>query len=248
MQPDLASLIISEAELERLTGVDVGEVFIGGIFGGVYRPVVFRSPLRFGWFCLIEILMALLLSVVAIPVALLLTRNAAKTVQDAAAIAHFVGIWLGFTGLGLLVWNLYMRWIAPRFRRLMSLLDAVDQHHAIVQAVHLLDQLVESRSLESRSLESSTFAQQEAARRDRHLALDSLQLTRASLVSGLQTERILREHRGFLARQSEVMELIETNLATLRTLEVNHQATEYSQVLHDALQIGLSVHREMQQP
>jgi hypothetical protein len=243
MQPDLATLLISEAELERLTGVDVGDVFVGGIFGGVYRPVVFRSPTRFAWFCLIEILMALLLSVVAIPVALLLTRNAAKTVQDAAAIAQFIGIWLGCTGLGMLAWNLYMRWIAPRFRRLMALLDAVDQHHAIVQAVHLLDQLVASRVVES-----AAFPQHDAARRDRHLALDSLHLTRASLVSGLQTERILREHRGFLARQSEVMELIETNLATLRTLEVNHQATEYGQMLHDALQVGLLVHREMHQP
>lgn len=242
MHPDLATLIISEAELERLTGIDVGEVFIGGIFGGVYRPAVFRSPIRFAWLCLIEILVALLLSVVAIPVALLLTRNAAKTVQDAAAIAHFMAIWLGFTGLGMLAWNLYMRWLAPRFRRLMSLLDAVDQHHAIVQAVHLLDQLVKSSSVES-----SAFAQQDAARRDRQVALDSLQLTRASLVSGLQTERILREHRGFLARQTEVMELIETNLATLRTLEVNHQATEYGQVLHDALQIGMIIHREMHQ-
>jgi hypothetical protein len=237
MQPDLATLMIPEAELERLTGVEVGDVFIGGVFGGVYRPSVFRRPARCAWFCLTEILVALLFSVLAIPVALLLTRNAAGVGQDAAAIAHFLGIWLGTTGLALLAWNLYMRRIAPRFRTLMSLLDAVDQHHAVVQAVHLLDQL----------LESTAFANRDAANRarDRQIALDSLQLTRTSLVSGLQTERILRQHRGLLARQTEVMELIETNLATLRTLEVNHQATEYGQVLHEALQIAVIIHREM---
>jgi hypothetical protein len=230
MRPDLATLMIPEAELEHLTGVEVGELFIGGVFGGVYRSSVFRSPERCLRFCLTEIVGALVLSVAAIPVALLLTRNAAG--QDPAAISHVLALWLGTTGLAVLAWNLYMRRLAPRFRTLMPLLDAVDRHHAIVQAVHLLDQLGHSTAL---------------ANRDRQAALDCLQITRTSLISGLQTERILREHRGFLARQPEVISLIETNLATLRTLEVNHQATEYSHVLQDALQIGLIVHREMHQ-
>ncbi len=230
MQPDLATLIIPDAELERLTGVEVGDLFIGGVFGGVYRPSVFRNSERLIRFCLTEIVGALVLSVVSIPVALLLTRHAG---QDPAAIARFLALWLGTTGLAVIAWNLYMRHITPRFRTLMPLLDAVDRHHAILHAVHVLDQLGNGATL---------------ATGDRQAALACLQLTRASLVSGLQTERILREHRGFLARQPEVLALIETNLATLRTLEVNHQATQYSQVLQDALQIGLIVHREMHQP
>jgi hypothetical protein len=38
---------------------------------------------------------------------------------------------------------------------------------------------------------------------------------------------------------------IETNLATLQSLSVNHQAESYAQLLNEALEIGLTVHREM---
>ncbi|WP_421656798.1 hypothetical protein [Leptothermofonsia sp. ETS-13] len=41
---------------------------------------------------------------------------------------------------------------------------------------------------------------------------------------------------------------IENNLIALKTLEVNHQASEYAELLSEALQIGVSVHQEMQGP
>ncbi len=234
MHPDLAALRILDAELEQLTGVDVGELFVGSVLGGVYRPSVFRDRQRRLFFGLTQVVVFLLFGVLAIPVGLLLTRNATQATAGTAA--PFVWICVGIASLFMVSWHLYMRRLLTRFKTLMPLLDEVDRHHAVIQAVNLLDQLNDHVALPP-----------DHPIRDRQNALEALQLTRTSLISGLQTERMLREHRGLLARQTEVMALIETNLANLRTLEVNHQATEYGRLLTEALHIGVAVYREIQQ-
>lgn len=60
------------------------------------------------------------------------------------------------------------------------------------------------------------------------------------------TEKILRHNRRQVARRQDLLGAIETNLATLSVLEVNHQATEYGQLLREALEIGLSVRQEVE--
>lgn len=60
------------------------------------------------------------------------------------------------------------------------------------------------------------------------------------------TEKILRVSRTLLARRYDLIINIENNLMTLITLEVNNQANEYRQLLNEALQIGLIVHKEVQ--
>jgi hypothetical protein len=48
-----------------------------------------------------------------------------------------------------------------------------------------------------------------------------------------------------LERRQELFGTIETNLATLQSLQVNHQASEYRQFLQEALDIRLAVQREL---
>ena len=75
--------------------------------------------------------------------------------------------------------------------------------------------------------------------------VQALELTRDSLICGLTTEKILREHHNFLSSHRQLFDNIEQNLIALESLEVKNQVDQYSSMLSDALVIGINVQREM---
>ena len=232
MKPELEDLRISEVELERLSGLDVGEVFVGGVFAGVYRPSIVRSPKRLGLFVFTEVLVTALTFVFTIPIGLFVINNA-STVNDGATIVHFLQITLGITLGVILSWNLYMKVAAKRFKAFMGLLDEVESYNEVICAVDLLDRLGAVKHSQVNLI-------------DRDQVLAALTLARENLVCALMTEKILREDRGLLARRQDLVSHIESNLVTLRGLELNQQASEYGQLLNEAVQIGMSVRREVE--
>ncbi|MBW4522000.1 MAG: gustatory receptor family protein [Scytolyngbya sp. HA4215-MV1] len=234
MKPDLEDLKITERELENLSGFEAGPIFIGGIFGGVYRSSVFRNPQRFLWFCLTEVLVFALIFTFTVPIGLsTLPGNVNNSIKDVSTTLQFLQTTVGIALLVLLLWNIYMGWRGKRFKGLMHLLDEIDRYHQVLAAIDLLDQL--------EAVDSQVNL---ANRQD---ALAALSLTRNSLVSALMTEKILRESRGLLARRHDLVTNIENNLSALQTIEINNRANEYGQLLNAALQIGMSVHAEIQQ-
>ncbi len=243
MQPDLADLKITERELERLTGCDVGSIFIGGVFGGVYRSSALRDPKRLLAFCLTEIVVFLLALVFSLPIGLSTLRNTTESVNQASSMGAFLLVTVSIAGLVMIAWNLYMAVKGKRFRSLMPLLDEIDRYHDVLDAIALLEQL-ESVAMTSPGTANPGIVN--FGIEERVAVLEALRITRDSLVAGLVTEKILRDHRGLLARRHELLATIETNLATLQTLEVTHQADEYGHFLNQALQIGISVHQEVQ--
>jgi hypothetical protein len=231
MKADLEDLKITEKELENLSGFDVGEVFVGGIFGGVYRPSIFRSLKRSLSFWFTEIFVAVLTFIFTIPLGLAVTRDAATTINQMPVILRFLQITLGVTVLVMLSWNLYMWLRVKQLKTLMHLLNEVDQYHQVIGAIDILDRLESVTPINSIN---------------RSEVIDALSLARDTLVSGLMTEKILRESRALLSRRSDLLAHIEHNLVTLKTLELQDQSHEYGQLLGEALQIGISVHQEIQ--
>ena len=59
------------------------------------------------------------------------------------------------------------------------------------------------------------------------------------------TEKILRENRGLLARRQDLLAHIESNLSALSAIEVSDEASDYSRILNETLQIGMIVQQEM---
>jgi hypothetical protein len=57
--------------------------------------------------------------------------------------------------------------------------------------------------------------------------------------------RILRENKDFIDRRYELFANIESNLAALMALDVSDRASEYGRLLNEALEIGMSVHKEV---
>jgi hypothetical protein len=234
MNADLNDLAIAAEEIERLSGIDVGEIFVGGVLGGVYRPSVLKNPKRLMLLAITELLVTVIIFVLSIPIGLFLTGHATSGIKDLPAILNFLYITLGITVVAVIAWNLYMRILIQRLRIFMRLLDEVDRYHRILQAVDVLDRL-------------EAVQRSQMNRIDRHEIFEALRMTRDNLISGFLTEKILRDNRGLLARRHDLFMHIEQNLAALQAFEVSHQATEYGQLLHEALHIGMSVYKEVQQ-
>jgi len=234
MKAELEDLKITDKELEKLTGFDVNEVFVGSVLGGVYRPSALRHPKKLLSFCLTEIFVSLLVFVFTLPIGLYLTKNSANGIKELPGILQFLQITLAITLIVIISWNLYMWFKVKHLKTLIQLLEEIDRYNELLEAVDLLDRL-------------EAVGKSQLNLINRKEVLEALKLARDSLVSGLITEKILRGSRNLLAHRYDLIANIENNLVTLKTLEVNNQANEYRQLLNEALQIGLRVYKEVQQ-
>jgi hypothetical protein len=230
MKPDVATLEITPHELEKVCGHEVNELLIGGIVGGVLRSSALRNPTKWLSLLLVEVAVSGLLLIFTIPVSFAITRNI--NLQQASGEQLFIGITLGIAIVLIGVWNASMILRANQFKMLMRLLDEVDRFNELVRAVDVVDRLDHVKP-ESRHFEN------------RLEILNALNVTRDSLVSGMMTEKILRENRGLLSRRQDLLNHIETNLSALSVMAVSDEASDYSRILNDALQIGAIVQREM---
>jgi hypothetical protein len=229
MQSDLEDLGINSEQLEKLAGMSISETFMGR----VYRPSVFRHPRRLLSFLLTELLTLGLILIFCLPLGLVIARGLGHLTEDTSSTLRFLQITLSISVAIALLWNGYMWLKGKTLSTLAHLLDQVDKHNEIIQAVAIIDELDSVRH-------SPLLI-------DRQEVLKALSATRESLVCGLMTEKILRKHKRFMARRQELFSSIETNLTTLQTLQVDNQASEYGQLLNEALQIGMSVRQEIDQ-
>ncbi|WGV28828.1 hypothetical protein [Halotia branconii] len=112
---------------------------------------------------------------------------------------------------------------------LQILLHDVDRYNAVIKAIDINDQIEEAGN-------------PGVSIKERERVIEALQLTKTDLVRALKTERILRENKNFILRNTE---LFDNNLATLTAMQVTEQATEHGRLLNEALQIALDVQYEM---
>jgi hypothetical protein len=221
MSEDFATLEITPRELEKITGKDVSEGFVGGILGGVYRPSSIRQfSGRLGLIA-IELIVAGLVFVFSLPIGLSLIRK-----STAGGLRVFI-IALIITTIVMAIWNLFMQSQLKTLKRLMLLLDEVDHFNRMIQTLTLLDQFGEDAIGERQAL------------------FTALSLTRENLVMAMATEKLLRENQRLLDQQASFLSHLETNLVTLKTIEMDHQAQEYRRVLNEALTINLAVQQQM---
>ena len=224
MNSNLEALRITQSELEKLTGLDISSIFMGGIV----RPSVFRSVRRVLSFLLTECSVLVVIFIICLGVGLVILRSWSGLSNLAGLMLLAMGITVGIA----IAWNLYQWHRYKTLRSLAHLLDEVDRHNDIVQAVQVMDDL-ETIQATNLSLPNRTEV------------VTALQATRESLISALMTEKILRRHRTLIQRRQELFSSIETNLATLQALNVNSEAAEYQQFLQEALEIGVAVQREI---
>ncbi|MEG3929246.1 hypothetical protein [Microcoleus sp. T3_D1] len=129
-------------------------------------------------------------------------------------------------------WNVY-KWVkAKPLATLAGVRDEVEKYHEVTPALDIIDRLTAAGKLQANLI-------------NRGEAIEALKITRESLVCALKTERILRKNQQFIGRRYELFANIESNLAALMALDVSDLATEYGRLLNEALEIGMSVHKEV---
>jgi hypothetical protein len=145
----------------------------------------------------------------------------------------FSGLWVA----GVTQTILYLMWKrrsklvkANMTNSLRILLNDVERYNSVLKAIYINDQI-------------EAAGNPEVGIQQRERVLDALRLTRADLVRAVKTERVLRENKDFILRNSD---LFAHNLATLTSMQVTEQATEHGRLLNEALQIALDVQYEMQ--
>lgn len=222
---DISELKLTQADVEKLTDLDIGEIFVAGTI----RPSVFRSPRRLLSLCVSELLKIGVTLMLCLGISLVIVRN----MDDIATRSLFL-IAIALSLFIAIIWNVIIWFKGQQLQTLHRLLDEVDRHNDIIQALQIMDELntVPTANLNLPNQEE---------------VITALRATRESLACGLMTERILHKHQRFMQRRQELFTNIETNLVTLQSLSVNHQAAEYAQLLNEALTIGLTVHQELKQ-
>lgn len=224
MNSELDALRIAKPELEELTGLDIGSVFMGGIV----RPSALRSLRRLMSLLMTEGSVLAVVFIICLGVGLVIVRSLPNFDNIAVLLLIAVMITVG----GAIAWHLYQWQRYKTFISLAHLLDEVDRHNDIVQAVQVMDEL---EKVPAAKLSLPNRAE----------VIKALEATRDSLTSALMTERVLRRHRTLIQRRRELFSTIETSLATLKDLSVRNQASDYQQFLEEALEIGLAVQREL---
>jgi hypothetical protein len=133
------------------------------------------------------------------------------------------------TGLYLL-WKLKSKFLKQNMTNsLRILLNDVERYNSVIKAIDINDQIEDVGNLG-------------VSIQDRETVLEALKLTRYDLIRALKTERILRENKTFIIKNSD---LFAHDLSTLASMEVTEEATEHGRLLNEALQISLDVQREM---
>lgn len=230
MQSNLEGLKITEKELEYLSGIDVNDMLMGDVYG----PSILSDPNKLTSFCLNQLFMFGLIFIFVFPIGLIILRNFSNLSGDTRSTLQLLQIAVVTSLIIILVWNLYL-WIKSKSMSFLAgLLDEVNKYNELVKAVEIIDKLEAVRNLGVSLV-------------NREEVIEALRVTRESLLCALMTERILRDNKRFVARRYELFNTIENNLTTVMALKINNQANEYGQLLNEVLQVGIDVHKAMQQ-
>ena len=213
MQSDLHGLEISLGEIRHLSGVEPPDVF---------RPTCLQNPeYRWSLFCQ-EFMLTLALTPVIVGLI------------QVFIILPFIGTSISITLVIMIlvpvaIISCRWFWLKRQNCTLGYLWDEVERYNAVIKAIDINDQL---DAVGTRQISFS----------DREKIIQALTLIRQDLLKALRAERIMRENKGFISSNAE---LLATNLRTLQALQVYDQASEYGHLLNEALQIAASVSEEM---
>lgn len=237
MHSRLDDLRITTDDLDTLTGLDISDTFMGR----AVRPSVFRIPKRLMSFVLSEIMTLGLIVIFCLPASLVIAKSIPGFTDSATNTIQFLQISLGISLSIFALWNGFIWLRSSALKTLAHLLDDVDKHNEIIDALQVLDELTAVQNTATLGVNSTSPLENRAD------VLQALSATRESLVCGLMTERVLRKHQRAMTRRHDLFTNIETNLATLQRLQVDQAANDYGHLLNDALQIGMSVRHEIEQ-
>lgn len=224
----LQTLRLTAEDIEAQIGFTANRFFIGSLLGGVYRLSAWRHPQSWLRILSVEMIMLAVITMLSIPMGLIALRDPAPQPTQ-----RFIQITTTATTLMFSGWHLYLWHRTRTLRTLMCLLDDIDQYNQLVETVIVLKGLAQ--------------VNQPAEAPDQTSLLSALQTSRASLVTALTLETLIRRHRRLFHRNQALWLDLDQALITLKALELQAQAQEYQHVIHQALHISMSVQTTVRQ-
>ncbi|MBD1891462.1 hypothetical protein H6F82_19515 [Coleofasciculus sp. FACHB-SPT9] len=231
MQADLENLQMTKEDLETLVDLDPSTA----LAIDAYRGFILKNPKQMLSVLLTELFILMLVLIFVMPVSLILLRNAGSLPGNTDGVTRLLIIISSISLLGVLIWNAYFWQQVKQVKSLSRLLDKVDKYNRVIQAIALIDELESASRSPSRCNNLST----------RKEVIQALSITKETLSSALQAEMLMRKHRQFLSNHYELFANLEENLTSLLSFSLSDRVDEYSCLLNESLQIGISVHKEL---
>lgn len=235
MKSPVEALKITEEEWENYTE-------ISGLAGLAVQFCQFRLTRKLHKLLALiisELLLILLVLVFLVPIGLMVLRSLNLLPRDPQGIQFVLLTFGGIIICGVFLFNVFLWRYQRRFKSLARLLLEIEKYNQTLDSISLLNHLENAQS----SLGHNSGLRLNLQKQDEILKV--LQTTRQSLMDGLKIERILRQHQQILTEGYELIANLETACSMLSAVEMRDRASEYSQIINDALSINLAIQKEM---
>ena len=224
MSNAIANLPIKPEEIDEYVDLD----FVTTLAIDIYRVFVLKNYRIIPSVLLTEFFLFILMAIFSLPLSMVVLRTSNISNQDIVN-QMITQITLGFSLLGILLGNIFFSLKAKQNHFLATLMEKVEKYNSTIAAITLLGELNKLEEKESNFSET----------------IEVLKTTKEGLIDAFKVATALRKYHGVLTRNSELFLNLENNLTILMTFDVSHQTNEYKSLLNEALEIALSVHKEV---
>ena len=224
-------LFISPTEIEDILQFNFGT----SLALEMARVLILRHKERYQSFWLLEAALLFLGMLFLVPINLLIWQ---KWLSDSNQLQSFIrviscSIILSFAIL--LYFNGYLWQKAKKLKTIAIILKKIEGYNCLIKNLQLMAIF---NNLSTISLPNSDRTSSEIA--------TALQITKDSLLKSIEIEKlILRDRRLQLRERYQLFNNLEADLIEYMSFSHRQNTTENSQLLAEAIEIGLSVHKEL---
>lgn len=220
-------LKISQIELEKTLEFDL----ISTLAIELGRTFFLRQKGGRSWL-ITQICGLFLVSLLSLPIILIVFRNLTWVSNNNAGLMLILATAIILSLLCLLVFNYYLWRRAKQLKVLAILLNKVEKYNNLIEHLNLMAKL-----------DAVATAQFSKTKEVGELET-ALSLTRDSLIKSIELEKTLDCDRHLADSRDILLANLESGLVNLDSL-VQANTNDYDRLFSEAINIGLSVHREM---
>lgn len=226
MQVNWQKLKITQTQLDEILNFDLKlslAVEIGQLF--------FLKQSNYTSLLIAEASGLFLVCSLSFPIILILFRNFNWLTNNPAGFTFILAIAIIISFLCSIVFNYYLWQRAKQLKVFAVLLDKVKQYNHLIDSLSLMSELNAVTANFGKTKEITELK-------------TALNLTRNSLIRSIELEKIINRDRHLASNRDLLLANLESGLINLDSL-VSVDTNDYDRLFSEAIDLGLSVHREL---
>lgn len=204
----------------------------------IVRVFILRQKAYYSSLLLIESSLLFLIVTLLFPLSLIIFRNLGWLENNTSGFIIVLLSAMVLSVLAIVMFNYYLWGKAKQLKVLATLLEKVNQYNSLIDNFRLLSE-INSLKLNTDTDRSGLDNQSRAE------IFTALDLTKKSLIKSIELEKIINRDRQFKNNRDLLLANIEDSLINLISFPQYNSSNDYQQILTEAIEIGLSVHREI---